>query len=202
MQRVNTTYFSIQVYISSKQGAWIVSRVGPEGRPFDLYGFTRAKNVMLEKLPSFANRYLYKILNSRFDHNKFSLRPTHSPLKTNGFLNDDLPNRIISGRVELHADIKLFTKTGVEFSDGLSVDHIDVVILATGYRVDYPFLEDNVISEDKRDLYKAIFPPDLEKNTLAVIGSFRQRGPIVPVLEMQCRCAVTIFKVSFAFAHD
>ena len=183
--------------MSSKQGTWIMSRLGKKGGPICMEGLTRIKNFVITRFPNFANRYIYKDLNRKFDHNKFSLRPTHPPVKTNGFVNDDLPSRIVSGRVEMHADIKTFTKTGVEFVDGLSVDHIDVVILATGYRVDFLFLDEQVVSEDKRDLYKAIFPPDLEKNTIGFIGAFRQRGPIVPVMEMQCRCAAGVFKVSY-----
>ena len=45
-----------------------------------------------------------------------------------------------------------FTKTGVEFKDGSSVDDIDVVILATGYSFGFPFL-------DKEVSYS--FPPNL-----------------------------------------
>ena len=146
--------------------------------------------------PNLGNKFLYKMLNSKFDHDKFSLRPTFPPLKMNGFINDDIPSRILSGRVEMHADVKRFTDTGVQFVDGLAADDIDVVILATGYRIEFPFLEDGVIDADQRNLYKAIFPPDLEKNTLGFIGCFRARGPVVPIVELQSRCTAMVFTVS------
>ena len=187
---------SFQVFISSKQGQWLVGRLGEKGSPYCMNNLSRIKSYIASLIPNLGNKFLYKIANSKFDHDKFSLRPTFPPLKTNGFINDDLPSRIISGRVEMHADIKTFTKTGVEFADGLAKDDIDVVILATGYRGEFPFLEDGVFGEDQRDLYKAIFPPNFERNTLGIIGSFRTRGPIVPMVEMQSRCATRVFTVT------
>ena len=59
-------------------------------------------------------------------------------------LNDDLPNRIVTGTVKVKDNVQRFTQTGVEFVDGTSEQHIDVVILATGFRTCYPFLEDEV----------------------------------------------------------
>ena len=187
----------LQVFISSRQGAWLLSRLGVGGCPWCMTSLTRLRNYIGTQFPSLGNKYLYKILNNKFDHEKFSLRPNHPPLKTNGFVNDDLPNRILSGRVSLLSDIKIFTETGVEFVDGSFENDIDVVILATGYRVQFPFLDESVLT-DKRNLYKAIFPPDDEnKNTIAVIGNFRLRGPVTPVVEMQSRFVARVFKVSY-----
>lgn len=42
-------------------------------------------------------------------------------------------DHIKAGRITVHGDIARFTETGVEFSDGSSVD-VDAVVLATGYR--------------------------------------------------------------------
>lgn len=182
-----------KVFVSSRQGAWMMSRIGKGGSPYCMQGLSRFNTYILNTYPGLGNKILYNRVNKMFDHDKFSLRPTHPPIKTNGFINDDLPSRVVSGKVELHADIKRFTETGVEFIDGLFEDNIDAIILATGYRVDFPFLDKSIIGEDQRDLYKAIFPPDLKKNTLAFIGSFRMRGPIVPVVEMQSRCATRVF---------
>ena len=133
-------------------------------------------------------------MNNKIDHNTFSLRPNFPPLLSAGFLNDDLPNRIISGRVTLHCDVKMFTETGVEFVDGSYVENIDTVILATGYRTDFPYLDADIMN-DSRNLYKAVFPPSMEKNTIGFIGYFRLRGPVIPVVEMQSRLAARVFQV-------
>ena len=44
----------------------------------------------------------------------------------------------------MKADIKQFTETGVEFTDGTKEENIDTVILATGYSFGFPFLDSEV----------------------------------------------------------
>ena len=69
--------------------------------------------------------------------------------------NDFLPAAILYGQVILHDDIKEFTQNGVVFVDGSKVEDIDVVVMATGYEVKFPFLEEEVLSvnENKVAIY-------------------------------------------------
>lgn len=138
-----------------------------------------------------------KKLNERFDHAKYSLQPNHSPLAQHPTVNDDLPNRIISGSVKVKPNVKKFTKTGVEFEDGTFEDDIDVVFLATGYKFGFPFLDKSVIEveNNKVELYKNMFPPALEKNTLACIGFIQPLGAIMPISEQQSRLFTRVVKV-------
>ncbi|GFR98985.1 dimethylaniline monooxygenase [N-oxide-forming] [Elysia marginata] len=39
-----------------------------------------------------------------------------------------------------------------------------------------------------------VFPPDLERGTLAVIGCFMPEGSLMPMAEMQCRVATRVFQ--------
>lgn len=67
------------------------------------------------------------------------------------------------------------------FDDGTFVDQIDVVIFATGYSFAFPYLEDGKlieVNENKVTLYKFMFPPQLARNTLAVIGLIQPMGSI------------------------
>jgi hypothetical protein len=42
-----------------------------------------------------------------------------------------------------------------------------------------------------------MFPPDRQKlQTIAVIGCFRIKGPLLPIAEMQSRLATRVFKVN------
>ena len=58
-------------------------------------------------------------------------------------INDDLPNRMLTGAIKIRDNVKRFTRTGVEFVDGTS-EEVDAVILATGYKTDFPFLSQEV----------------------------------------------------------
>ncbi|XP_010133511.1 PREDICTED: dimethylaniline monooxygenase [N-oxide-forming] 5-like, partial [Buceros rhinoceros silvestris] len=109
-------------------------------------------------------------------------------------INDDLPNCIISGRVLVKPNVREFTETSAVFEDGTRED-IDAVVFATGYSFSFPFLEGCVkVVENQIPLYKFMFPPDLEKPTLAFIGLIQPLGAIMPIAELQCRWATRVFK--------
>ncbi|KAI6064137.1 Dimethylaniline monooxygenase [N-oxide-forming] 5 [Aix galericulata] len=115
-------------------------------------------------------------------------------LSQHATINDDLPNRIISGRVRVKPNIQEFTETSAIFEDGTRED-IDAVVFATGYSFSFPFLEDYVkVVENQVSLYKYVFPVDLEKPTLAFIGFIQPLGAIMPISELQCRWATRVFK--------
>ncbi len=138
-----------------------------------------------------------KQLNKRFDHKLYGLQPEHGVFSQHPTINDDMPNRIATGSIKVKADVKRFTKTGVEFVDGTVEENIDVIIMATGYIFGFPFVDKSVIDVQKNQvkLYKYMFPPDLPKQTIAVIGCFQPLGAIMPISEMQCRLATRVFKV-------
>ena len=98
------------------------------------------------------------------------------------------------GEVQLHPDIEAFTDYTVTFTDGTE-EHIDAVILATGYEYHYPFLPDTVLKmrENQVDLYKYVFPPEAgENSTLAIIGLVQAIGAVMPIAEMQARWATRV----------
>ena len=136
-------------------------------------------------------------VNNKFDHFTYGLKPKHRLLSQHPMVNDDLPNRIICGSVMIKPNIRCITKTGVEFEDGTVEDNIDVIILATGYIFGFPFISKEVIDvkENCIELYKYMYPPDLEHQTLAVIGCIQPWGAIMPISEMQCRWATLLWKV-------
>ncbi|KAF7640698.1 hypothetical protein LDENG_00022160, partial [Lucifuga dentata] len=111
-------------------------------------------------------------------------------------VNDELPNRILSGTVQVKPNIRRFQGSSVEFDDGSVVEDIDLVVFATGYTFSFPFLASHVlsVSGNKVSLYENVFPPELDHPTLAVIGLVQPLGAIMPVSEMQARWATRVFK--------
>ncbi|KFQ73491.1 Dimethylaniline monooxygenase [N-oxide-forming] 5, partial [Phaethon lepturus] len=184
-----------QVFLSTRRGAWILNRVGDQGYPIDIIITTRMK-MFLKKIlsPSMVSSFAEKQLNMRFDHAHYGLKPKHRVLDQHPTINDDLPNRIISGRVLVKPNVQEFTETSAIFEDGTRED-IDAVVFATGYSFSFPFLEGYVkVVENQIPLYKFMFPPDLEKPTLAFIGLIQPLGAIMPISELQCRWATRVFK--------
>ncbi|KFQ18147.1 Dimethylaniline monooxygenase [N-oxide-forming] 5, partial [Merops nubicus] len=192
---VELSHAAKQVFLSTKRGTWVLHRVAEGGYPFDISYLTRSMQLLYSLLPRNALSFLLeRRLNARFNHALYSLQPQHRVLDQHLTINDDLPNRIISGRVVVKPNIQEFTETSAIFEDGTR-EEIDAVVFATGYSFSFPFLEGCVkVVENQIPLYKFMFPPDLEKPTLAFIGFVQPAGPLMPISELQCRWATRIFK--------
>lgn len=174
------------------------------GYPFDQFGLRRS----LDMLPqSIKNRTAEFMFNFRFNHEKWGIKPSYAIGCQHPMVNDDLPVRIACGTVVVKPNIKRLTKQGVMFDDGTFVDNVDVIIYATGYRISFPLLENNELidtTQNKFDLYKYLFLPQMEKQTLACIGVLQPIGAINPLVDMQCRLATRVFlgKVKLPKASD
>ncbi|KAM5293536.1 flavin-containing monooxygenase 5-like isoform 1-T4 [Glossophaga mutica] len=193
---VEISHVAKQVFLSTRRGAWILNRVADHGYPFDVFIYSRLKHF-LRKIcgESLTNMFLEKRMNQRFNHEMYGLKPKHRALSQHPTVSDDLPNRIISGLVKVKGNVKEFTETAAIFEDGSREDDIDAVIFATGYSFAFPFLEDSVkVVKNKISLYKKVFPPNLEKPTLAIIGLIQPIGAIMPISELQGRWVTQVFK--------
>ncbi|XP_078417716.1 flavin-containing monooxygenase 5-like isoform X1 [Cetorhinus maximus] len=181
-----------QVFLSTRRGAWIVNRVGYRGLPGDVQ-FNRRINVFWPS--SVITWYTERAHNSRFSHENYGLQPSHSFRSQHPTVNDDLPNRILSGTVLVKPNVKQFTETAAIFEDS-TVEDIDVVVFATGYAFCFPFLDESVVKVNKNHatLHKYVFPPQLEQPTLAIIGLIQPLGAIMPIAELQARWATRVFK--------
>nr|XP_060477718.1 flavin-containing monooxygenase 5 isoform X1 [Panthera onca]XP_060477719.1 flavin-containing monooxygenase 5 isoform X1 [Panthera onca] len=193
---VEISHTAKQVFLSTRRGSWILNRVADYGYPLDVLVSSRFKHFLLNICgQSLANNFLEKKMNQRFDHEMFGLKPKHRALSQHPTVNDELPNRIISGLVKVKGNVKEFTETAALFEDGSREDDIDAVIFATGYTFAFPFLEDSVqVVKNKISLYKNVFPPNLEKPTLAIIGLIQPLGAIMPISELQGRWVTQVFK--------
>ncbi|KAM7388523.1 hypothetical protein PAMP_024691 [Pampus punctatissimus] len=185
-----------KVYLSTRSGAWVVSRVGQGGLPCDLTGTSRMDMMIQRLFPSWINSMLEKKLNQAFDHRLYGLKPKHGFFAQIPVVNDDLPARIISGRVQVKPNVKEFCGSSVVFVDGSIIDKVDIVVFATGYNYSFPFLPSALQAKCgyRLHLYKHVFPPGLTRPTLAVVGFIHGLGAINPLAEMQARWATRIFK--------
>uniref|UniRef100_A0A3Q3ETS5 Flavin-containing monooxygenase n=1 Tax=Labrus bergylta TaxID=56723 RepID=A0A3Q3ETS5_9LABR len=185
-----------QLYLSTRRGAWILNRVGDNGLPLDML-FNRAIELLKNVLPfNFFSGLVESQLNKRFDHTLYNLKPQHRLFSQHPTVNDELPNRILSGTVQVKPNVRRFQGSSVEFDDGSVVEDVDLVVFATGYRFSFPFLASQVlsVSDNKASLYKYVFPHELQRHTLAIIGLVQPLGAIMPISEMQARWATRVFK--------
>ncbi|CAF3006328.1 unnamed protein product [Rotaria socialis] len=187
-----------QVYLSTRRGTWVYNRVGPNGWPTDMYRTNLMLATIQKYFPWLMNRLIERELSKKFNHELYSLKPDHLPLQQHPFINDDLPNRILCGSVIIKPNIKEFSSDGhsVLFEDSTKVDHVDCVLMATGFNIAFPYLNESILSvkDNKIQLYKFVWPSHLAHPTLAVMGLIQPWGAINPMTELQARWAVRAFK--------
>ncbi|VDN57535.1 unnamed protein product [Dracunculus medinensis] len=181
-----------KVHLSTRSGTWLINRTWDYGVPFDTVLQSRFILFLKRLLPyRLINSLLENKLNRRVDHGRFGLKPGHCVLAAHFTINDELPNRIASGSIEIKSNISHITKNDVIFDDDTVVEDVDVLIFATGYSFSFPIVESGKlipVEENKINLYKYMFPPQLSpKNTFAIIGLIQPLGSIIPISEMQCR---------------
>lgn len=186
-----------KVFISTRRGSWVLNRISEHGMPVDMLRSKRVMMKLRDILPKgLVENLVQKELNSRFDHAAYSLKPKHAVFAQHPMVNDEMPNRLASGTLNVRPDIKTFTENGVIFDDGTKEENIDIVVLATGYIFGFPFLDKSVIEvkQNHVDLFKYMFLPQLEKQTLCVVGFIQPIGAIMPISELQCRLATRVFQ--------
>ncbi|CAG8840861.1 18933_t:CDS:2, partial [Racocetra persica] len=138
-----------------------------------------------------------------------SLQPTTPYYSSHLTLKSDFFERLSTGTIIVKKNILELmpdeTKS-IKFVDGSIVENIDAVIYATGYNIDFPFLNREIVNggpeieqefedEYKENLtwmYKMMFPPNYRNN--AFIGLFQPLGALFPIAEMQTRYVTSLIK--------
>ncbi|XP_015253470.1 PREDICTED: dimethylaniline monooxygenase [N-oxide-forming] 5-like [Cyprinodon variegatus] len=193
---VESSRVAEQVYLSTRSGAWVIRQVSDDGLPVDRFN-TRFVHVLFKVLPMCLLNWLgEKKLNAMYDHAVYGLKPKHRLFSQIPVINDDLPFRILSGSVLVKPNVKEIRGSTVVFNDGSTAENVDLIVFATGYNYDFPYLPNDVMykSGHRVGLYKHVIPPVLEHPTLAIVGFIHSDGAIMPQAEMQARFVSRVFK--------
>lgn len=185
-----------KTFLSTRQGSWVIGRMSNNGLPLDMTHITRFKTILLQLLPkTLLNWAAERTVNQRYDHSLYGMKPSHRIMDRKPLINDELPDRILQGALAMKPNLTGFKGSGVVFEDGTVEENIDAVVFCTGYKGTFPFLP-SALSEGPHGeltLYKRAFPPSLQHPTLAIMGLFQAKGPIMTLVEMQARWAVKVF---------
>ncbi len=101
--------------------------------------------------------------------------------------------QIANGQIGVKPGILRFEEHEIVFADDTRAN-ADVVLFCTGYNTRFPFFDPAQLTSEGNDipLYKHVFPPDLPK--LAFVGMVVVGGPLLPIAELQARCAARVFR--------
>ena len=116
------------------------------------------------------------------DYRRYGLPvPDHKIFEHHPTINSELLHYVKHGRIRPRPDIKRFDGDAVEFVDGTRAPY-DVVICATGYHVDFPFLPKGLVpvTGGLAHVYGGALLPDYRH--LYVIGTMQPRYGFGPLL--------------------
>jgi dimethylaniline monooxygenase (N-oxide forming) len=131
-----------------------------------------------------CRRQLERILKAAGDPGDFGAPEPDEDVRVAGLsLCQGFLEHVRAGRIVCRPGIAAIEGTDVIFTDG-SKQTVEVIICATGYEVDIPYLGSRLLGPDLA-LYQRTFHPDLPG--LGVIGQFLALGPYFPLVELQAR---------------
>lgn len=186
-----------KVFLATKHAGYTIGRICFGGVPFDVKFLKRATNFLI---PSFVKKIMVpKMCDSVFNHANFGLEGLKDFSAEPDFaaVNDEISTRISTGHVTITPEIDVIQGKKVIFANGTSADDIDAIILATGYKRNFPFVKDDKLLGIPIDgkgfvLYKYIFPPK-HSGRVALVGATGVKGSVLPVYELQSRFVAEVF---------
>nr|XP_045248612.1 dimethylaniline monooxygenase [N-oxide-forming] 1 isoform X2 [Macaca fascicularis] len=194
---VEASHLAEKVFLSTTGGGWVISRIFDSGYPWDMVFMTRFQNMLRNSLPTpIVTWLMVRKINNWLNHANYGLIPEERTQLKEFVLNDELPGRIITGKVFIRPSIKEVKENSVIFNNTSKEEPIDIIVFATGYTFAFPFLDESVVKveDGQASLYKYIFPAHLQKPTLAIIGLIKPLGSMIPTGETQARWAVRVLK--------
>ncbi|WP_051637449.1 flavin-containing monooxygenase [Rhodococcus sp. UNC363MFTsu5.1] len=182
-----------KAFISTRRGAYVIPKY-VFGRPIDTIMRTMP-HVPLGLQKSLA-RGLMRITVGRMENYGLPT-PDHKLLEAHPTVSSELLVRLGSGDLAAKPDIRRLDGTEVEFTDG-SRERIDVIIYATGYRITFPFFDEEFISapDNRLPLFKRMIKPGVDD--LIMIGFAQAIPTLFPFCERQARWAAAYLAGDYA----
>jgi dimethylaniline monooxygenase (N-oxide forming) len=176
---VESSYVARETYLAARQGVWIIPKY-VFGKPVDQIRndprvpFKIRQRMIQQMIRSYAGppeRYGLPKPNHRFGE----AHPT---------ISGRILDRIQHGTITPKPNIDSFDGASVRFADGSTVE-ADVVVYCTGYKITFPFFDEDFISapENRIELFRRVFHPAIPN--LHFIGLLQPLGAIMPLAEAQ-----------------
>jgi flavin-binding monooxygenase-like protein len=181
---VESSFVARKTFLCSRRGAYVLPKY-LFGRPLDQIGV----NALTPLLPFWLRRMMvaamYRVGVGRVEDYGLP-EPDHRILEAHPTISADFLNRMAHGEIAWKPNVAELVGDAVKFQDG-TVEQIDVIVWCTGYRVTFPFFDEDLISAPDNDLplFRRVFKPDIDN--VFFIGLLQPLGAIMPLAEAQGR---------------
>jgi cation diffusion facilitator CzcD-associated flavoprotein CzcO len=146
------------LFISMRRGVWVLPKY-LNGQPADK---NPAPAWMPLKLQKSIGRSIIKKAIGRMENYGLP-KPDHEPLEAHASVSGEFLTRVGCGDIKPKPGLKAFEGDQVRFVDD-SVEPIDVIVWATGYKVSFPFLTDPALQpkNNRFPLWKRMIKPGVD----------------------------------------
>jgi dimethylaniline monooxygenase (N-oxide forming) len=176
---VESSYVAERTMLSARHGVWIIPKY-IFGKPVDQIRndprvpFKIRQRIVQQLVRSYAGPPEHHGL-PKPDHRFGEAHPT---------ISGRILDRIQHGTVAPKPNIESLEEQAVRFEDG-SVEQADVIVYCTGYKIAFPFFDEQLISapENHIELYRRVFHPEIPN--VMFIGLLQPLGAVMPLAEAQ-----------------
>jgi dimethylaniline monooxygenase (N-oxide forming) len=179
---VETSFVSQRTVLSSRRGAHVLPKY-LFGRPLDQIGVNRFTGAVPWEARRVVLEAMYRIGVGRVEDYGLP-RPDHKIGSAHPTISADFLNRLAHGEMVYKPNVAELQGDRVRFEDG-TVEEIDAIVWCTGYKVTFPFFDEQLISAPDNDLplFRRVFHPQLDN--VFFVGLLQPLGAIMPLSEAQ-----------------
>jgi dimethylaniline monooxygenase (N-oxide forming) len=198
---VDASYVSAATYLAARRGAHIIPKY-LAGQPIDQpwrYGRLSAMfanpRVPFKVRQVLLQRTIEKHLGKMEDYGLPT--PDHDFGEAHPTISGRILDRIVHGTVTPKPNIAELADDRVRFVDGSEVE-ADLVVYCTGYRVTFPFFDDDFISAPDNDLplFRRVFHPRI--GGVFFLSLLQPLGATMPLAERQARWVADYLRGDYA----
>jgi dimethylaniline monooxygenase (N-oxide forming) len=176
---VECSYVAERTYLSARQGVWIIPKY-IFGKPAD-----QLRND--PRVPfKVRQRFIQALIRSYVGPpERYGLpKPNHRFGEAHPTVSGRILDRIQHGTIAPKPNIDCFEGSRVKFLDDSAVE-ADVVVHCTGYKITFPFFDEDLISapDNRIELFRRVFHPEIAN--VFFIGLLQPLGAIMPLAEAQ-----------------
>lgn len=174
------------LWVAARRGVWVLPKMAG-GRPMD-------KNAMPTWMPrklgkAIARRAIKRLVGRMENYGLPA--PDHEPLDAHPSVSGEFLTRASCGDIKFKPNIRALEGTRVRFEDN-SVERVDAIVYATGYRISFPFFDDPALLPDAQNrfpLFKRMMIPGIDD--LFFMGLAQPLPTLVNFAEQQSKLAAS-----------
>jgi cation diffusion facilitator CzcD-associated flavoprotein CzcO len=181
---VESSFVARRTLLSSRRGAYVIPKY-LFGRPLDQIGVNALTGAVPFAVRRTVLEVLFRLGVGRMEDYGLP-KPDHRLGEAHPTISADFLNRVAHGEIAWRPNVARLEDKRVLFEDGSS-EQVDVIVWCTGYKVTFPFFDENFISAPDNDLplFRRVFKPGIDN--LAFIALLQPLGATMPLAEAQGR---------------